>query len=416
MKIVAVEAVLLSCPLPEPLVLPFHGGERTIFKRDAMLIRVTADNGLVGYAPGMAHPRALRAIKGVIAPFLEGRDPADWRYFFFEADDDVRNIYHSVEIAVIDLAARFEGAPFSELIGGRVRDRIRCYGSAGMYMPPEGYAAEAAAAEAMGFRAYKMRPAAGPRGDAATLRAMREAVSPDFGLMLDAHAWWRMGDRSYSPETVEELAREAGRLRATWLEEPLPPDDHAAYRRLHDKGLVPLASGEHEPSEESFNDLIASGGVDYVQADVVCQGGVAMGGRLLSAVRDAGLKFAFHNWGTSLESVVAAQIGACWPEEVCEWLEYPLYAAEGRVGMYPFPLADEMLAEPLEVADGDMIVPGGPGLGVDVAEDVIDRYPYQPGPWTVFRLDSPAQTLELGGDHSAAWEEPSSRVTKGEKT
>jgi hypothetical protein len=57
MRITEVNAFLMSCPLPEPLKLPFYGGERTILKRDAMLIRVKADNGLTGYAPGPAHER-----------------------------------------------------------------------------------------------------------------------------------------------------------------------------------------------------------------------------------------------------------------------------------------------------------------------------------------------------------------------
>ncbi len=409
MKIVKTEVFLLSCPFPDPIKLSFHGGERTILKRDAALIRVTADNGLVGYAPGMAHERAAREIREVIAPFLEGKDPAQWSNFVyervFEGDLELTKTYHSVEVAVIDLAARYEGAPFSELIGGRVRDRIKCYGSAGMYMPPEQYAEEAAAVEALGFTAYKMRPAAGPDADLDAVRAMRASVSDDFGLMLDAHAWWRMGDNNYSPQTVERMAGELGRQGVTWLEEPLPPADHAGYRRLHDKNLVPLASGEHEPSEESFHHLIASGGVDYVQADVCCQGGVRMGARLLAAVGDAGLRFAFHNWGTLLEAVAAAQIGVCQPDEVVEWLEYPLFSNAGRLGMYPFPAADEILADPLQIVGGELIVPDGPGLGVQVNEDVIDKYPFQPGPWSIFRLDSPPQTLAVGGDHSVAWAE-----------
>jgi L-alanine-DL-glutamate epimerase-like enolase superfamily enzyme len=56
------------------------------------------------------------------------------------------------------------------LLGGRVRDSIRLYGSAGMYMSPEAYAAEASAIAALGFRAYKMRPAAGPEQDLETVR------------------------------------------------------------------------------------------------------------------------------------------------------------------------------------------------------------------------------------------------------
>lgn len=405
MKITRVEGLLLSCPFEEPIRLPFWGGERTILKRDAMLIRVTADNGLKGFAPGPAHERAAREIADIFEPFLVGRDPARWSDYGFEADPETQKTYHAVEVAVIDLAARFEGAPMSALLGGRKRDRIKCYGSAGMYMPPEGYAEEAAAVEAMGFSAYKMRPAAGAEQDLETVRRMREATRSDFGLMLDAHAWWRMGDKSYSPEAIEQLARDLTPYDPFWIEEPLPPEDHQAYAALHQKGVCRLASGEHESSEESFRDLIASGGVDVVQMDVCCQGGFAMGQRLFGAVERAGLKFAFHSWGTLLEVVAAAQLGACWSAETVEWLEYPLHSNQGRVGMYPFSLADEILREPLQLEKGDLVLPDGPGLGVEVNEAAVDKYPWIPGPWSIFALESPKQVLAVGGDHSVPWVE-----------
>ncbi len=157
MKLTSVRSHLLSFPLPEPIRLPFWGGERTIVKRDAMLIRIAADNGLVGYAPGPGDARAQQAIERVIAPFLEGRaltDPDALRVQFVEgpgAHPALARVYCCVEIALYDLAAKARGVPVSELLGGRVRDRIRLYGSAGMYMPPEGYAAEAAAIAGHGF-------------------------------------------------------------------------------------------------------------------------------------------------------------------------------------------------------------------------------------------------------------------------
>src|SRR5690242_11938251 len=115
-------------------------------------------------------------------------------------------LYGAVEVALYDLIGKARGLPVSELVGGRVRDRIRLYGSAGMYMPPEAYAAEAQAVAGLGFHAYKMRPGMGPEQDAETVALMRRAVGPDFDLMVDAHTWWRMGDRSYSQDTVESLA------------------------------------------------------------------------------------------------------------------------------------------------------------------------------------------------------------------
>src|SRR5438105_552646 len=343
MKITSLDAFLMSYPFEPSLRLPFWGGERTIVKRDAMLIRVRADNGLAGYAPGPAHERGADEIRNFIAPFLLGKDARQWEKFNFAGNSEITRTYRAVEVALIDLVARFEGAALSDLLGGRQRERIKLYGSAGMYMSPADYAEEAAAIAEMGFSAYKMRPALGPEQDLETVRLMREAVGPNIGLMIDAHSWWRMGDRSYSKQTVTKLASAMAEFQITWLEEPLPPDDHDAYRELHAQRIVPLATGEHEPDEAGFQDLVDSGATDYVQMDVCCQGGFAMGQRIFSAVAKKGLKFAFHSWGTALEVLAAAQLGVCSPADVVEWLEYPCYSNFGRPGMYPFHLAYQIL-------------------------------------------------------------------------
>lgn len=409
MKIISVRSFLLSYRFPESLKLSYYGGERTILKRDAMLIRIETDEGLVGYAPGQASEKAQQTIEKVIAPFLEGRvlsDPDALRIHFLEgpgSDPETGKVYASVEIGLYDLYGKLRDLPVSELIGGRVRNRIRLYGSAGMYMPPEKYADEAAAISRLGFTAYKMRPALGPERDLETVRLMREAVGPDFDLMVDAHTWWRMGDRSYDYETVERMAEELAAYRIAWLEEPMPPDDHDAYNRLKEKDYVPLASGEHEPTETSYMDLILNHIVDYVQLDVCCQGGYSLGRRLLAGIAREGLGFAFHSWGTALEVIAAAHLGICWPDYVVSWLEYPCYSTPSRAGMYPFPLASEILKEPLHIDYGDLIVSKKPGLGVEVDESVIERYPWIPGPWSYFHLKSPDETWAVTSDHSIKW-------------
>lgn len=409
MRIRSVQAHLLSSPLPTPLKLPYYGGQRTILKRDAMLIRVEADNGLVGYAPGQGSEIAKQGIDAVVAPFLEGRtlaDPDALRVQFAEGPGisiNQRKLYCAAEIALYDLVGKSKGVPVSELLGGRVRDRIRLYGSAGMYMSPAEYAEEARAIAKLGFRAYKMRSGMGPAEDLETVRQMRDAVGPDFDLMVDAHTWWRMGDRNYLPATIHKLARDLSQYGLAWLEEPLPPEDHEGYRLLKNLDLLPIASGEHEPDEPSYLDLILTECVDYVQMDVVCQGGYTAARRLLKEIERAGLKFAFHSWGTALEVLAAAHLGVCWPEQVIEWLEFPCYATPSRAGMYPFPLAEETLKEPLRIEHGDLIVPTGPGLGVEVDEGVVERYPWIPGPWSYFEIDSPRETRAVTADHSEPW-------------
>ncbi|MEP7364416.1 MAG: mandelate racemase/muconate lactonizing enzyme family protein [Acidobacteriota bacterium] len=409
MKIARIQSFLLSYRFPEPVKLTYYGGERTILKRDAMLVRVEGEKGLVGHGPGQGSEKAHSIIRDIVAPFLEGRtlaDPDALRAMFRMgpgADAEIYKIYCMVEVALYDLLGKSLGVPVSELVGGRVRDSITLYASAGMYQPAEGFAREAAAFAELGYRGYKMRPALGPEEDVRAVELMREAVGHSMELMVDAHSWWRMGDRNYSAEIVEQVAKEMGSFDIAWLEEPLPPDDHAAYRKLRDTGYVPVASGEHEPSEDSYIDLIASQAVDFVQMDVVCQGGYTAGQRILSMAQRQDIAFAFHCWGTDLEVMAAAHLGICWPQTVSAWLEQAVYSDERVKSMYEFPLARRILRDPLPISGGELAVPVEPGLGVVVDESVIDQFPWIPGPWSFFTLTSPKETYAVTSDHSVKW-------------
>jgi L-alanine-DL-glutamate epimerase-like enolase superfamily enzyme len=312
-------------------------------------------------------------------------------------------MYHATEVALLDLVGKYERCSISELMGGRVRPDIKLYGSAGMYMAPEKYAEEAVAIQAMGFPAYKMRPGLGSEADLKTVELMRKATGPDFGLMIDAHTWWRMGDKNYSEKEILELAATFRQYEPYWLEEPLPPDDHEAYRKLKKAGDVPVATGEHEQDFEGFKHLAHMDAANFLQMDVCCQGGFDMGLKVIDLAAQQGMKFAFHSWGTTLEVLAAAQLGICRSESVVEWLEYPCYSSVGRAGMYPFPLSDEILSDPLEISNGILKVPDGPGLGITVNESVIEKYPFIPGPWSFFHQDSPKMTIAVTGDHSVKW-------------
>ncbi|MEX2235309.1 MAG: mandelate racemase/muconate lactonizing enzyme family protein [Cyclobacteriaceae bacterium] len=389
--------------MPEKIELPFWGGVRTILKRDAMLIKVSTDTGLTGYAPGPAFTRAQEEIATVIKNFLIGKDPLKWKQFKFTGNADTVKTYHAVEVALLDLAGKFEGCSISELMGGRVRTKIKLYGSAGMYMSPEKYAEEASAVQQMGFLAYKMRPAAGPDADLKTVALMREATGKKMGLMVDAHTWWRMGDRNYTPAIIMDLAKSMRIYDPCWLEEPLPPEDHYAYKDLRSKGFVTVATGEHEQEYQGFENLAKLQASDVLQMDVCCQGGFDMGLKVFDLAAANRMKFAFHSWGTMLEVLAAAQLGVCREESVVEWLEYPCYASPGKAGMYPFPLADEILKEKLDIEKGYLNLPPGNGLGIEVNEKVIEKYPFIPGPWSFFHQDSPKQTIAVTGDHSVKW-------------
>ena len=109
MKISNVVPYLMSFALPKPLRLPFWGGERIIFKREAMLIKVTTDTGITGWAPGPAHERAAQEIRDVIRPFLLGQDPARWSEIEFKADLETLKTYRAVELGLARVSLHGEG-------------------------------------------------------------------------------------------------------------------------------------------------------------------------------------------------------------------------------------------------------------------------------------------------------------------
>ena len=392
MKISSVRCHLLSCPLAEPLRLPFPGGERVIAKRDAMVIRVTSANGLTGYAPGPAEESARNTILAVIAPFLEGRELADpdaLRVHFQEGpgrDAELMRLYCAVEIGLFDLLGKARRTPASEFLGGRVRDRIRIYASAGYHSAPEHFAEEAYSLSRAGFRAYKMRAGMGPERDGQAAELIRRSAGPGFDLMVDAEAWWKIGARLYPRTSVDRLMAELGAMGVTWVDEPLRPDDHQAYRSLRERDLAPIAAGQDEPDDFRLLDLLFNDGVDYLQMNIVTQAGYWAARRILPEVAHAGLRFAFHGCSNPLEVAAAVQLGVCWPEMVAEWLEYPCYSFGGKSRAMTFQFAEEMLTQPLEIVDGSLMAPRGVGLGVQVNEKIFERYPWIPGRGSYFQM------------------------------
>ena len=411
MIIQSVEPHLLSCPLPQPVCYEFFGGRRTIFKRDAMVVCVRGEDGLVGYAPAAASGETAKLIAKDIAPLLVGNSLCDPAGFVSRTTSRLGSkalaAVGAVEVALYDLWGKVEGCSVTEFFGGRKQETVCCYGSAGMYQSAEAYAEEAAAVCELGFSAYKYRPALGPDEDLRTVELMRQAVGPEVGLCLDAHGWWRMGDKSYDALTIEKLAREVAPFGITWLEEPLPVEDRSAYAELRAKEIVPIAAGEHEHDLAGFERLVESGAVDVAQADVSHHGGFSGVAEIIRLCERNGVTFAFHNWGTALETVVDALIGSCFCRDTARWLEYPQYAHRDPRVMYPFPLSDELVPDAPVPEKGELPLPEGPGLGVAVDESVFEKYPYLPGPWSIFELESPPTKLALSGDHALPWAEDS---------
>lgn len=285
-----------------------------------------------------------------------------------------------VDVALYDILGKGMGKPIYELLGGKARETVRAYASGGMYQPAEGYAQEALQAKESGFKAYKFRPALGPQEDVHLVEVVRKAVGDDFELLADVAAWHsRFGPLSYSFPTIRHIARQYEELGVYLMEEPFPAEDPYLYHDLRCCVDLPIAGGESLTTLQECRRWLQAEAVDILQSSPDHLGGITGCRRLLEILKDAQVPLVPHNWATTLNALAIAHLLVTYPEEVAPWMEFPMYANERWEGMYPFPLGEGILRKPPSFVEGQMVLPTGPGLGVELHKELFEKYPYIPG-------------------------------------
>ena len=405
MRITDITVHTLSSPIDPPQERSFYGGRRRLRKRDFVLAVIETADGAVGYAPAAATSSAMREhFEGTshddLADLLETRvadalagiavdDPATLAEVVTSLDLPTKLASEAtgvLDVAYHDIWGKEVGAPVYDLLtdDGIDPDPLDLYASAGMYMEPEGYADQAVALQKMGFSAYKYRPGLGPEKDKRTIRLIHEAVGEDMDIMIDAHTWWKLGERSYGFDDIVALLDVFAEYDPFWIEEPVEPMDYDAYERLAARTDLPLAAGESEESVEGLSRL-ADTGIEYLQGDVRHHAGFTGCWECIEyCVAREDVAFVPHNFGTDLGLVANGHLVAASPENVR--LERPVFG-DGVEAMYPFPLAEDVVSADLDVANGQLVLPNEPGLGVEIDESVIEEYPYIEGAWTEFEYD-----------------------------
>jgi L-alanine-DL-glutamate epimerase-like enolase superfamily enzyme len=230
---------------------------------------------------------------------------------------------------------------------------------------PQPLAAHLHAVQAQGFRAFKI--GWGPFGrrshllDEQIVRAAREAVSDDALLMVDAgasDAFWQQGYK-WALRTADMLA-EYG---VKWFEEPLPPDNLADYVLLRSNARLPIAGGEVLTRRQSFVPWIQKGAFDIVQPDVTKVGGISEERRIAWMAHDHGVQFVPHGWNTALGLASDLHLAsACPGSDLVEYLTGS-------------PFIDDIVEVPWKLdSDGMLPVPSGPGLGISINPDKVEKY------------------------------------------
>jgi L-alanine-DL-glutamate epimerase-like enolase superfamily enzyme len=367
MRITAVETRTYRYPLDPPFRAAWDPVPRA--HQEATVVLVSTDVGVTGVASG-GDGLPDRA---VLERLLTGLDPL--------RTEAVREVcetvdFHggrpwAVEVAIHDLVGKALGTPLWQLLGGRSESLV-AYASSGELVAPDERAARCVALVERGIRAVKLRfHQADWRDDLAVVAAVREAVGDRLRIMVDANQGWRMpGDREprWDVATAAQCARALEELGVWWLEEPLRTDDADGYAALRSRTGLRIAAGEMTRSAGEARDLVARGLVDVLQCDVLLAGGIGGCRRLAALAELHGRAWSPHTWSNGLGLV--ANLHAALAFSSVPLIEVPFdppaWSPERR---------DWLLPAPVEIrADGTVVPPPGPGLGVELELDALEQW------------------------------------------
>ncbi|HEV8680593.1 MAG TPA: mandelate racemase/muconate lactonizing enzyme family protein, partial [Stellaceae bacterium] len=268
-----------------------------------------------------------------------------------------------VDCALWDILGKSLGQPVWRLLGGRRAEKLPAYASGGWAGPDKigeqllGYIARG------GFGAVKMRVGiidGDPRHSATRVKAAREALGPEIGLMCDAHG-------TLSVAEAKRFCRLVGDCNLLWFEEPVTADDKAGCAQVRAATDIPIAAGESEFTRHDFRDLAMLRAVDIMQPDLAICGGITEAMRISALASAFNLKLAPHLWAGAPAFAAGLHVAAASPAGFI--VEYSLGAN---------PLLHDLVEESFPVEDGMILVPDRPGLGITVREDFLKTHTVTP--------------------------------------
>lgn len=336
------------------------------------LIEVTTDEGLKGYGSSYTSQSLVEGALGLLRPWLIGEcaiepervsEKLHQMAFWQGRGGAVTHTTSGIDIALWDLLGKVTGQPIARLLGGCYRDRIKPYGSL-LFDEPPVLKEKLQVAVSRGFKSLKL----GWNGfgrvnrayDELLVKTARETVGPDVEVMVDAG-----GSEQYWPHGFKwavETARMLKDYDVVWFEEALPPDDLEGFKKLRDHAPLPITTGEVLTRRQHFMPWIEQGAVDIIQPDSTKCGGLSEARRIAWMAYDHNVLMVSHGWNTAIGLAADLHLAAAMP--VARWVEY----------ITPSPYIEEIVAQPFELQkDGTLPIPTGPGLGIDLDFDGIDR-------------------------------------------
>lgn len=369
MKISGIELL----PVRSAMAVPLRWGSFEVWDKSCILVRVDTDEGIAGVGECGLSAQFFPQVKAtvdVFRPLLLGQDPLCigrlWQSMFQATHKWGRRgtetyALSGVDIALWDILGKVAERPICDLLG-RVRETLPAYYAPDL-KPASAIVSEAEAAVAGGFRAIKLRAGLGLEEDLRIVREVRHAVGEATVLMVDPNM-------AYDLKTGLRMARSFSEFDMYWIEEPVLTHSLPAYidalRAVSEGISYYVAGGESLFTKHETVHLLQAGAVDVVQPDCTTVGGISEARHIASLAEAFGVRFAPHVACSSIATVGLAAalhvLGACATSDYAEF------------DPYTCPLREEIVREPLRPVNGELRVPTGPGLGIDINWKAAEKY------------------------------------------
>jgi L-alanine-DL-glutamate epimerase-like enolase superfamily enzyme len=376
LKIADLKAYPTSFPVPPENRVALGIG--TAIKRDAVVVKVTTAGGLVGWGEshhGRAHTAVAKLIETTLRQLVLGMDAADvvgvWKKIY-----DKQLASHGmgagtclamsgIDMALWDIRGKAAGMPLYKLLGGARRPVPAYAGGVSLgYQPPAQLLEELGKSLEAGYKAVKLRVGDSPRRDLERIRAVRKACGEDLVILTDANI-------GYSVEDARQVMPGMDELNVSWLEEPFPAHDYRSYKLARGFGRTPLAAGENHYTRFEFNRVIEDGAITILQPDLSKTGGITEALRIAALASAYKLPIHPHssmtglNHAASIHFLAAIDNGGYFEGDVSKANKF----------------RDDLVSNPGAVdKDGNVWPLEKPGLGLEVNEEFLRKYPPIEGP------------------------------------
>lgn len=379
MRIHDVELLILEAP-GDGYRSPEDAGEAFGIKY-LPLVRVTTDSGIVGYSDIETQPHVAKAIveapsegatpgfQGLRSVLIE-EDPFEverlWQKMYMASVYYGRRgaaiqVISGIDIALWDIIGKALEMPIYKILGGGHRSRVRAYASTLFRPDPESMRHACLEYLNLGFSAVKFGWGVfgqDRKQDLRLVEAAREALGDGPELLIDP-GWYVHRTAKEAIQMIQDLEP----FRPFFVEDFLHPEDYAGYGRVSESVNTKIAAGEQESTEWGFERLISQGKVDVLQPDLSRCGGFTTARKIIHLVEMHQRLCVPHAWSSDLLTAATLHLNAFMSRSL--FVEFNTTTS---------PMNREICREPLQLEDGYLSVPQGPGLGVEVDEASIEKY------------------------------------------